>query len=84
MGLYLSSKNGQPPTRQHLMTTLRGFYKLQGWTSLKTVDIRSFRIGAATTAAARKMEDSIIIDTWKIEQCHLFAICQNLYYAPDT
>ena len=75
MGFYSSYKNGWPPTKQHLMTALREVLQVAGMDQSKDSG-HSFRIGAATTAAARGMEDSTIIDTWKMEECHLFAICQ--------
>ena len=50
MGLYLSSKNGRPPTRQHLMTTLREVLQVTRMDQSKDSG-HSFRIGAATTAA---------------------------------
>ena len=52
-------KDGRPLTRQRLVTALRGALQAMGVEQSKYCG-HSFRIGAATTAAARRMEDSII------------------------
>ena len=52
-------KDGQPLTRQRLVTALREVLQVAGVDQSKNSG-HSFRIGAATTAAARGMEDSII------------------------
>ena len=52
-------KDGRPLTRQCLVTVLREVLQVAGMDQSKYSG-HSFRIGAATTAAARGMEDSII------------------------
>ena len=52
-------KDGRPLTRQRLVSALRGVLQAAGVDQSKYSG-HSFRIGAATTAAAKGMEDSII------------------------
>ena len=52
-------KDGRPLTRQRLVTALREVLQVAGVDQSKYSG-HSFRIGAATTAAARGMEDSVI------------------------
>ena len=59
-------KDGRPLTRQRLVKALREVLQAAGVDQSKYSD-HSFRIGAATTAAAKGIEDSIIktLGRWK-------------------
>ena len=66
LGPFFQFSNGEPLTRELLVKHLQGALQKAGVDASKLVG-HSFRIGAATTASAMEVEDSLIktLGRWK-------------------